>query len=279
MLFKSNKANLNSHKETQHLENDYLKENNETKELNNKVNTLKESNETKELVTNLNSDDLYVRFNAVEKLEDIKWKPKTNKEKRLFNSAKRKKNQFSEYLERRKLVDYDAWIKRLCSWDESLQIRALENLEELNWKPMNQLEREAYNHAKLAKGRHYKSLNKYPRISMIEIDSMSGSEFEDFLADLFEKMGYIVNKTPLSGDQGADMIMNNNIAVQAKNYSSKVGNKSVQEVVASLKYYNVNEGWVVTNNEFTKPAIKLARANNVKLIDKYELKRFVQEHY
>lgn len=46
--------------------------------------------------------------------------------------------------------------------------------------------------------------------------------------------------------------------VQAKRYNNKVTNKAIQEVVASIKYYNAHKGAVITNNEFTDSAIELA---------------------
>ena len=46
-----------------------------------------------------------------------------------------------------------------------------------------------------------------------------------------------------------------------------MSNKPIQEVVGSLKYYNANQGVVVTNSEFTKGAQELAKANQVILID------------
>lgn len=89
-------------------------------------------------------------------------------------------------------------------------------------------------------------------------------------------MGYSVIHTPLSGDQGADLILSGNkgrIAVQAKRYSSKVSNKAVQEVVASKALYKCTEGLVVTNNYFTNSAIELAEANGIGLIDREKLKK------
>ena len=59
--------------------------------------------------------------------------------------------------------------------------------------------------------------------------------------------------------------------VQAKRYFNKVSNKAVQEVVASMKYYNATSGIVVTNNYFTKSAIEFAEANNIKLWDRDKL--------
>lgn len=114
-----------------------------------------------------------------------------------------------------------------------------------------------------------------------DVDKMNGSEFEIFLSILFEKMGYTVQQTPLSGDQGADLIIekfNEKSVVQAKRYGKKVTNSAVQEVVAAIKHYNANNAFVVTNNKFTDSAIELANSNNVNLIDRSKLKGYINNH-
>jgi HJR/Mrr/RecB family endonuclease len=114
-----------------------------------------------------------------------------------------------------------------------------------------------------------------------DVDNLSGSEFELFLKQLFVKMGYSVINTKLSGDQGADLIIEKfgtKIAVQAKNYGGKVSNKSVQEVVAAIKHYEANKGMVVTNNFFTKSAYSLAESNNVDLVDRNLLEDWIRKN-
>lgn len=112
------------------------------------------------------------------------------------------------------------------------------------------------------------------------IEKMNGYEFEEFLKNLFAKLGYKVVHTKLSGDQGADLVISKDdekIVVQAKKYTSgKVGNKAIQEIVASIKYYNADKGMVVTTSEFTPAARELARANDIILIDKYKLKEILR---
>jgi len=108
-----------------------------------------------------------------------------------------------------------------------------------------------------------------------EVDLMNGVEFEQFLNDLFEKMGYDSEVTKASGDQGIDIIAMKNeksFGIQAKCYSNVVSNKAVQEVVAGLNYYKLDQGIVITNNKFTKSAEDLARANNILLWDREILK-------
>lgn len=113
-----------------------------------------------------------------------------------------------------------------------------------------------------------------PTASGENIDTLTGHEFEFFLRNLFEKMGYTVGNTKLSGDQGADLIVSKageKIVVQAKKHTNKVTNKAIQEVVAAIKHYNADKGMVVTNNFFTRSAVELAKSNNVELIDRDKL--------
>ncbi|NPE31635.1 restriction endonuclease [Methanococcoides sp. SA1] len=108
---------------------------------------------------------------------------------------------------------------------------------------------------------------------------MNGYDFEKFVGKIYSKNGYHVKQTSLSGDQGADLIITKNgdrTSIQTKRSASKISNSAIQEVVASKAYYDCNDCMVVTNNYFTKSAIDLARVNNVKLIDRDNLKRLIR---
>ncbi|MBE8540152.1 restriction endonuclease [Geoglobus acetivorans] len=109
---------------------------------------------------------------------------------------------------------------------------------------------------------------------------MSGHDFETLIGSIFASLGFDVEKTKHTGDQGADLIISKGglkIAVQVKRYSEKrkVGNKAVQEIVAAIKYYGTDKGMIITTSNYTKPAIELARANGIKLIGGQELKKVV----
>jgi HJR/Mrr/RecB family endonuclease len=113
-----------------------------------------------------------------------------------------------------------------------------------------------------------------------DIDIMDGKEFEEFIALLFSKLGYLTEVTKSSGDQGIDIIAEKNgkkIGIQAKCYSHSVTNTAVQEVVAGKNHYNLDKVIVVTNNYFTKSAIELAESNNVVLWDRNILKEKITE--
>ena len=109
---------------------------------------------------------------------------------------------------------------------------------------------------------------------MLEIDKMTPSQFEIFVAELFCKFGYRAETTKLSGDQGIDVIAkkgNQVLAIQAKHYNLAVGNHAIMEVVGGAKFYNATLCYVITNNYFTKCAKELAAANNVILWDRDKL--------
>lgn len=112
-------------------------------------------------------------------------------------------------------------------------------------------------------------------LTLIEkIDCMSGKEFESFIATLFQKKGFKVLQTPLSGDFGIDVIIENSfikIGIQTKCYNDKVSNSAVQEAVTGIKHYNLDKAMVITNNYFQPSAIALAKDNNVILWDRDKL--------
>ena len=116
--------------------------------------------------------------------------------------------------------------------------------------------------------------NKLKTCGIYEIDRMGGRVFEKYLNVLFKQLGYNVKLTQYVGDWGADLIIMKNgykTVVQAKRYKNKVGVKAVQEVCAARGKYDCQNALVVTNSYYTKPAIELARANNVQLWNRNKL--------
>ena len=119
--------------------------------------------------------------------------------------------------------------------------------------------------------------------TLSQIAQMKGWEFEQFLARLLTKMGYVdVLLTP-NNDQGADILCTSadsgRIAVQAKRWKGRVGNNAVQEIVGAMHYYKCQSGLVITNSAFTTSAITLAAViPGVELRDYYWLKQQIETH-
>ena len=132
---------------------------------------------------------------------------------------------------------------------------------------------------KLERFESFLNSDQIEHISLNNLDHISGYEFESLLKKLFESMGYLVEQTKLSGDQGADLIVSKfgeRTVVQAKRHSNKITNTAIQEVVAAIRFYKASKAMVVTTNEFTNSAIELAKANKVELIDRNIIEKWVE---
>lgn len=109
-------------------------------------------------------------------------------------------------------------------------------------------------------------------------NDFTGVEFEEYCASLIEKNGYSVILTKKSGDQGIDLIVDGMIGIQCKMHSKPVGNSAVQEVLAGLQYYNLNDGFVITNSSYTKSCLSLAEINNIRCIHYHEVGKYFNKN-
>lgn len=107
-------------------------------------------------------------------------------------------------------------------------------------------------------------------------DRMSGTEFEDYVARIARSCGVPVIMTSITGDWGVDLIVGrrpDRLAVQCKRLSRPVGASAVQEVVAGAPMQDCTRTMVVTNNEFTPAARKLAELHGCELVTGADLPR------
>lgn len=106
--------------------------------------------------------------------------------------------------------------------------------------------------------------------------AMSGTEFEDHIAHVARSCGVPVIMTSITGDWGVDLIVGHRphrLAVQCKRLSRPVGASAVQEVVAGAPMHDCTRTMVVTNNEFTPAARKLAALHACELVAGTDLPR------
>lgn len=85
------------------------------------------------------------------------------------------------------------------------------------------------------------------------LENLSGAEFEQVLYRLFRAMGYAVQLTGRSGDQGGDLVANKDaerILIQAKRWEAPVGNSAVQEAFTAKKIYDCHEARVISAGSF-----------------------------
>ena len=109
---------------------------------------------------------------------------------------------------------------------------------------------------------------------------MTGVDFENFLALVFQELGYGVRTTRVTGDQGVDLIVSRNgrnVAIQAKGYPrSTVGNKAVQEAHTGMLFNDCQAAVVITNSEFTAAARELGAEVGCLLIAGHQMRDLIE---
>jgi hypothetical protein len=108
--------------------------------------------------------------------------------------------------------------------------------------------------------------------------AMRGGELEIYLAEVFALLGYTVEATGKSGDQGVDLIVAKSafrVAVQIKGYHDSVGNSAVQEAYSGMAFRKCQGCAVITNSRFTPSAIVLAQSTGCILVHEHNFRDFV----
>jgi Restriction endonuclease len=142
-----------------------------------------------------------------------------------------------------------------------------------------------YREMAITKSEHYrdsKLANEALTIAMTLFDqkfqavaTSDGLAFEHECEDLLHDAEYVVQRTPLSGDFGVDLLARKNgltYAIQCKCYGIPVGVSAVQEAAAGRSHYMADCAVVVADSGFTNQARRLAESNAVLLIGKIQLR-------
>ncbi len=89
-----------------------------------------------------------------------------------------------------------------------------------------------------------------------------GWTFEQFMADLFNSLGYRAVVTKGSHDFGVDLIVKNGKATyifQAKYYSNSISPKALEEALMAAALYGVDRIGIITNAEIPQAVKNLAQ--------------------
>lgn len=114
--------------------------------------------------------------------------------------------------------------------------------------------------------------------------SMSPRDFELFTAELLKEMDYkIIQVTPEKGDYGTDIVVSQSgktIAVQCKRYNENnvVGNREIQQLLGSMRYYNASHAIFITTSFYTPQAMEQTKNASIELWDKDTLHGNVRKY-
>lgn len=113
-----------------------------------------------------------------------------------------------------------------------------------------------------------------------ELLELSPRDFEQYIGELFNHLGYIVEVTPYSNDKGLDIIMykdNVKYGVQCKRYKGSVGSPEIQTFIGALSHAEADKGFFVTTGMFSFEAEKMANKHPIQLINKIDLAKLILE--
>ncbi len=99
---------------------------------------------------------------------------------------------------------------------------------------------------------------------------MEPTEFEEFVATLFRGMGYRVESTRASGDEGVDLRLRrgrHTAVVQCKRYQGSVGQPVVRDLYGTMLHVGADEAYLVTTGRITRAARRWAQGKPIHLVD------------
>ena len=117
-------------------------------------------------------------------------------------------------------------------------------------------------------------------LKLAQLTSLSPETFEEFVAELFEALGYTVEQTGGTGDEGADLRLRRKdllAIVQCKYHKrSVVGSPELQKFLGTIHHTHSHKGFFVTTSTFSLAAEKFVADHPIELIDGSRLVELVQ---
>lgn len=109
------------------------------------------------------------------------------------------------------------------------------------------------------------------------IKKLSRNEFEDFVAEVYRREGYLVEQTgnaPSNNGYELVLLREASVLVQCRHWLVKqVGEQQVRELARAMQRVGATGGVCITTGTFTKPARKLAISFAIELVDGAKLTR------
>ncbi len=118
-------------------------------------------------------------------------------------------------------------------------------------------------------------------LKLAQLTSLSPETFEEFVAELFEALGYTVEQTGGTGDEGADLRLRRKdlLAIVQCKYHKRgvVGSPELQKFLGTIHHTRSHKGFFVTTSTFSLAAEKFVADHPIELIDGPRLVELVQE--
>jgi HJR/Mrr/RecB family endonuclease len=113
--------------------------------------------------------------------------------------------------------------------------------------------------------------SKFSRSGVDRLDAMDDERFALFIAELFDRLGYVVERSAPSGGGTAAFLLRRSgrrTAAFAIRTGRQVGLRELQEVISAKKTFDCAEGILVTNSTFNYPVKAVAHRESIELWDR-----------
>ncbi len=118
-------------------------------------------------------------------------------------------------------------------------------------------------------------------LKLSQLGSLTPEGFEEFVAEMFEALGYEVDHVGGTGDEGADLKVRRDglVGVVQCKYHSRgvVGSPELQKFLGTVHHTRSHKGFFVTTRTFSLAAEKFVAEHPIELIDGPRLVELVQE--
>ena len=118
-------------------------------------------------------------------------------------------------------------------------------------------------------------------LKLSQLGSLTPEGFEEFVAELFEALGYTVDRVGGTGDEGADLRVRKEglLGVVQCKYHKKgvVGSPELQRFLGTVHHTRSHKGFFVTTRTFTLAAERFVADHPIELIDGPRRVALVQE--
>jgi restriction system protein len=118
--------------------------------------------------------------------------------------------------------------------------------------------------------------------TLAEMLALEPAEFENWVAILFQLIGYKVKNTQEVADHGIDLLVTDGHVryglVQCKRYRGTVGEPVVRDLYGTLVHENADYGWLVTTGGISRQAREWANGKPIELWDGQKLVELARRH-
>lgn len=119
----------------------------------------------------------------------------------------------------------------------------------------------------------------------MDINNLSGHEFEDFVEKLVHKMGFVTEERRKSADGGIDLkainetpILKGLYIIQCKRYQKPIGESVIRDLYGVVSSERANKGILITNSSFSRSAKSFALNKPIELIDGVLMRQLIKQY-